>query len=200
MRLCLFGVGLVLSASACLAQDSDRSIDWALIRRADVQKELELVDDQSDFVNDNLQRLQKNLVTLSEERGLYTRDEVGAKLDEHRRDRSAVQDRLSEEILLPHQLQRLTELRWQYRVLKDRIPAFDLITGLQAEQRDKMSIREQELREELLDNLWAFQRRSMREMLDVLTPEQQAEWNKKFGKEFRFSPFGDGLYPLFWLR
>lgn len=198
MRI-LFTLTFVLPCTALLAElpgDPDLREDADLVNRLDVQKELEFVDDQ-------VRAFKQNNAALT--KAFRDKEKQQASLPPAARAQAALQwlddvleekRRLRQEVLLPHQLTRLTELRWQHRAVNDPIKAFAGAVELTSSQKAKMRTKERELREELLKKMRNFHLRSQREILDVLTPEQRIQWQKAVGKEFKFQPSRPGLQIL----
>ncbi len=174
----------------------DLGDEVTLLTRADVQQEIEILEYQLDGITrGNEKALQKIRDSYNATRSLSP--EVRVQVS------SALGDELAQakllrmqELLLPHQLQRLSELRWQSHAVRNAVEAFDRAVKLTDEQKEKMRDRENELRERILLKLHEFHERQEREVLNVLTPEQRIEWQKQVGKEFKFETQVPGLQIL----
>jgi len=188
---------LAMLAAPAFAQpvppDSDLMDDGELLNRADVQQELELLEDQIQGLKNaaagylqKVKDLQRELSSLDPNVGAQR---SRALLNEYLQ----VKSRARQELLLPHQLQRLAELRWQYRAVRDPIVAFDRAVGLSDEQKEQMRTKESELRQQLLRKVQTLHDRQEREVLDVLTPAQRREWQQQTGDTFNFQPRLPGL-------
>ena len=101
-------------------------------------------------------------------------------------------------ILLPHQLERLKQIDLQTKV---RYRGASALTGgdvakalnLTDEQREKLEKRAAEVQEELQTKIKQLQADARKKMLDVLTPDQQAQLDKLMGQQFDLPEqnFGD---------
>jgi len=161
-----------------------------VLRREDVRKELELLDDQ-------VEQLQK----LAESRGERMRELFGGLRDvpqDQRREKmqeilQKAQQELETEIgkiLLPHQLKRAKQLATQLRLrggtramLGDQM-AQDL--GLTEDQKEKLRAKSDQLEEELRKKLAEFRTQAQDDLLKLLTPAQQAKWKDMVGDPFEF--------------
>ena len=158
-----------------LPGDPDLRDDSELVNRSDVQKDLELLDEQVHGLKRNLAQFKERhrqwearMASLPPDERIKGTSQLLSELLEDKR-------QLRQEILLPHQLSRLVQLRWQYRALNDPIKTFDQTLKLTDEQKAQMRGKESELGDELLKKMRSFHARSQREILDILTPEQRIE-------------------------
>jgi Spy/CpxP family protein refolding chaperone len=151
-----------------------------LLNRSDVQKELELVDEQIDQIGKippiNMREMFEQVSDLS-------RDEQRAKMGELMK---AAQDKTKnaiKEILLPHQAERLGQLviQFQMRGGAGLTSSEDLAKQLNItdEQREKLRTKARGLEQELRKKLLA-------DLLKELTPEQQAKYKELVGEPFEF--------------
>ncbi len=160
-----------------------------VLRRGDVRRELELLDDQ-------VAQLQK----LAEGRGERMREAFAGLRDvpaDQRREKTRElfqtfqQDQEAEigKILLPHQMKRARQLETQLRmqggrgILSDQV-AQDL--ALSEEQKEKLRAKAGQLQEEVRKKLAEMRAQAQEEMLQLLTPEQQAKWKDLVGEPFEF--------------
>lgn len=179
-----------------------------LLQRADVQSELELIDDQKDearaLVEKFNERRRELFSGFAEE--FRNRDAT----DEQRQQlRSKVQETmktLNEEterglsFLLPHQRQRLSQLEIQFRMrgggglgaLGSREVSEKL--NVTDEQRDAMRTKAQVLGQEFTQKLAELRREMQEKLLAELNPEQRAAFKEMVGDPFEFQdrPPGGG--------
>ena len=166
-----------------------------LANRSCVQEELELIDDQVAAINransqEAQQRMRRRMreyservkqtSILEEKRAILA--ELNAYVAQMAEDRAEVRS----EVLLPHQLRRLDELRWRQRSIVEPVRTFDDVVGLTNAQRTKMTAKAQELCHDLTGQMWGLQRSYRNEISMLLTPEQRIELNKKTGEDFIF--------------
>ena len=189
-----------------------------LLRSEEVQKEIELLDDQKaklkamgDELREEMQKQGEKLRDLSQE-------ERGAKFAELRKEYAAKVTTKLNEVLLPHQMERVKELAVQrlgLMALGD--PEVQEKLKITDEQKEKMkAVRESMMtsaremfgnRESLRDMDEDARRKRMEEMrekfgklrsevegkaLDILTSEQKGALEKMKGKKFEF-PEGAGF-------
>ena len=160
-----------------------------LMYRAEVQKELELIPDQLGAASHGNVEAKKQLRAFGRRIEGVQPDEV-AKLTA---EVLAFQQQLLEEkakarraLLLPHQERRLEELHWRSRSVVDPVRTINAVVGLDDQQRERMAAITEELCERLTGEMWEFKRSADRELTQVLTPAQRAEWSKQVGEEFKF--------------
>ena len=99
-------------------------------------------------------------------------------------------------ILLPHQLERLKQIDLQSKIRQRGARA---LTGgdvaealnLSDDQREKLEKRAAEVQEELQTKIRELQADARKKMIDVLTPDQQAQLQKDDGRPVR--PAGPGF-------
>ena len=160
-----------------------------LLGREDVQKELELVDDQ-------IQQLQ-SLRDNSDMRDAFTQlrdlpqEERMTKMRELMESAQKKSQDKIDEILLPHQNERLKQLTYQFQMRGGGgLAASDDIAkelGITDEQRDKLREKARQLELQLRKKL-------QEELIKELTPQQQAKVKDLVGEPFEFQeiPFGQG--------
>ncbi|HEX4412548.1 MAG TPA: hypothetical protein VH107_02900 [Lacipirellulaceae bacterium] len=175
-----------------------------LAMRDEVQQELQLVDEQKDKVH-----------ALSDDMRTKVREEMGsmfqglqgasdedrrAKFDEIRTKFESINKDMEKKldgVLLPHQLERLKQIDLQNKMRQRGASA---LTGgdvaealnLSDEQRDKLEKRAAEVQEELQTKIKELQADARKKMIDVLTPEQQAQLQKMMGDSFDVQDQGFG--------
>ena len=160
-----------------------------VLRRDDVRKDLELLDDQ-------VAQLQK----LAEGRRDQMRDLFSGLRDVPQEQRGekmrelfqkSQQDLEAEvgKILLPHQMKRAKQLEMQLRLrgglgrLGDQT-AQEL--GLTDEQKEKLRGKSDQLEEEIRKKIAELRTQAQNELLKMLTPAQQAKWKDMVGEPFEF--------------
>lgn len=161
-----------------------------VLRREDVRKELELLDDQ-------VAQLEK----LADSRREKMRDLFSGLRDVPQEERAAKvrelfqksqQDLEAEigKILLPHQLKRARQLAVQSRLrggvrgmLGEQV-AQDL--SLTDDQKEKLRAKSEQLEENIRKKLAELRTQAQDELLQLLTPEQQAKWKEMVGEPFDF--------------
>jgi len=167
-----------------------------LVARDEVQQELQLVDEQKDKVHGITDALQNKVReqmrdVFSQMRDLSD-DERRAKFGEIRTKMeglSADSEKQLEKVLLPHQLDRLKQIDLQTKM---KYRGSSALTGgdvakalnLTDEQREKLEKRAAEVQEELQTKIKQLQADARKKMLDVLTPDQQAQLEKLMGQQF----------------
>jgi Spy/CpxP family protein refolding chaperone len=162
-----------------------------VLRREDVQKELELLDDQVE-----------KLRQLGESQRDRMREKFAGLQDVPREDRmekarelmrKAQQDTEEEigKILLPFQMKRAKQLAFQIRMrggatramLSDPV-AEEL--GLTESQKERIRTKAEQLEEELRKKIAELRTQAQDELLKELTPPQQAQWKEMVGDPFEF--------------
>ncbi len=161
-----------------------------VLRREDVRKELELLDDQ-------VAQLEK----LAESRREKMRDLLSGLRDVPQEERAAKTRELFQKsqqdleaeigkILLPHQLKRAKQLVVQSRLrggvrgmLGDQVTQ-DL--GLTEDQKEKLRTKSEQLEEVLRKKYAELRSQAQNELLQLLTPAQQAKWKEMVGEPFEF--------------
>ena len=164
-----------------------------LLRSEAVQRELELSDEQI-----------RSIVDLEEGRERRDRDAERAARDaelekwpeELREERAnELRDARSKErtaslgeILLPHQVKRLTQIVAQASAAQRGIAGGRLADqlGITPEQREKLQEKAAELQAELNEKIAKLRSQMQKELLAELTPEQQAQYEEMMGAQFSF--------------
>lgn len=160
-----------------------------LVRREDVRKELELLEDQTqklDKLNESRGERMRQLFSGMEDTPREQRFEKMRELMQ--KEQQQTEKELSQ-ILLPHQMKRLKQLEVQTRsfgrqaLLSDRT-AEEL--GLTAEQKEKLQKKADELDEQLRKKTAELRKQNQEELVRLLTPQQQAKWKDLVGDPFEF--------------
>lgn len=165
-----------------------------LLRRDDVQKDLELSEEQIELIEEmsgergrgggiDRDALRAELEGLSDE-------ERSERLREMRDERTADAQKKIEEILLPHQVERLAQISAQFsaqggsRSLTGGSLAEKL--GITDEQKEKIREKSEELQKELNEKIAKLRQQMQEELLNELTPDQQAQYKEMMGEAFKF--------------
>ncbi|HEX3600879.1 MAG TPA: hypothetical protein VHU84_12095 [Lacipirellulaceae bacterium] len=175
-----------------------------LATREDVQQELQLVDEQKDKVR-----------TIADDMRTKVREEMGgmftqmrdlsdkdrrAKFDEIRKKFESINSDMEKKldgVLLPHQMERLKQIDLQNKIRQrgaNALTSGDVADALNLsdDQRDKLEKRAAEVQEELQTKIRELQADARKKMIDVLTPEQQAQLQKLMGDNFDLKDQGPG--------
>ncbi len=151
-----------------------------LLQRADVRKELELLDDQIE----ELKGLSGQLDMRSMFQGVrdLPREEQRAKINElMAQARKKIESKVND-ILLPHQVTRLKQLALQFAMQRPGGVASGTVAdelGITEQQREQLREKAQKLQAELQKKLQA-------ELVKELTPAQQTKLKELMGKPFTF--------------
>lgn len=170
--------------------------DSTLLRRSDVRKEIELIDDQTEAFERAKMAMRERLEEFRQTLRSKTLEEKSVANKAHLVEMMRSQQATRQEVLLPHQLRRLAQLRWQYRAIDDPVKSIHQAFDVTDDQEQRLIEIEVEMRAKWLKEMWAFYRKSQQEILQVLTPQQRAAWEKKAGDEFQFESSLRGLRVL----
>jgi Spy/CpxP family protein refolding chaperone len=167
-----------------------------LVGRDEVQQELQLVDEQKDKVRsitdevrnklrDQLRDVFTQMRDLSEEERRAKFGEIRTKIEAVNADT----EKELEKVLLPHQMERLRQIDLQTRIQARGASALtsgDVAKALNLtdEQREKLEKRAAEVQAELQTKIKQLQAEARKKMIDVLTPDQQAQLEKMMGQQF----------------
>jgi Spy/CpxP family protein refolding chaperone len=167
-----------------------------LAMRDEVQQELQLVDEQQDKVralsDDMRSKVRDEMGGMFQQLRDVSDEERRAKFDEIRKKFEAINTDMEKKldgVLLPHQLERLKQIDLQSKIRQRGASA---LTGgdvaealnLSDDQREKLEKRAAEVQEELQTKIRELQADARKKMIDVLTPEQQAQLQKMMGDQF----------------
>jgi len=176
-----------------------------LAMRDEVQQELQLVDEQKEKVRgiadgmrtkvqEEMRGMFDQLRDLSDEDRRAKFDEIRTKFESINADMEKQLDK----VLLPHQLERLKQIDLQSKIRRNGASALtggDIAAALNLtdEQREKLEKRSAEVQEELQTKIRELQADARKKMLDVLTPDQQAQLQKMMGDQFDLPDQGGGF-------
>ena len=159
-----------------------------------VQSELEMTDEQIELLKELAQGRTRpegfdREAFRAEMEGLSD-EERAAKIKEMRESRSKDQKAKLEEILLPHQMERLEQLSFQASAQGG---ARSLISGPLAEklnitdqQKEELQSQAEELQKKFNEEVAKLRAEMQEKLLESLTSEQQAEFKKLTGDAFVF--------------
>ncbi len=168
----------------------------SLVTREEIQQELQLVDEQKDklrtITEEMRDKVREEMRDIFSQMRDLSEDERRAKFGEIRTKMEALNadaEKQLEKVLLPHQLDRLKQIDLQTKL---RYRGSSALTGgdiakalnLTDEQREKLEKRAAEVQEELQAKIRELQADARKKMLDVLTPDQQAQLEKMMGQQF----------------
>ena len=176
-----------------------------LATRDEVQQELQLVDEQKDKVralNDDMRsKVRDEMGGMFQQLRDVSDEERRAKFDEIRKKFETINTDMEKKldgVLLPHQLERLKQIDLQSKIRQRGASA---LTGgdvaealnLSDDQREKLEKRAAEVQEELQTKIRELQADARKKMIDVLTPDQQAQLQKMMGDQFDLKDQGGGF-------
>jgi Spy/CpxP family protein refolding chaperone len=168
----------------------------SLAMRDEVQQELQLVDEQKDKVraisDDMRSKVRDEMGGMFQQLRDASDEERRAKFDEIRKKFETINSDMEKKldgVLLPHQLERLKQIDLQTKIRQRGASA---LTGgdvaealnLSDDERAKLEKRATEVQEELQTKIRELQADARKKMIDVLTPEQQAQLQKMMGDQF----------------
>ena len=161
--------------------------ELGLLRRSDVQKELDLIPDQV-----------KDLEKLSEDQRNSMRDLFSQLRNLSREQRTAkirgvmegIQKKV-DDILLPNQVKRLKQLALQQRLrggvsalLRDEKLTGEL--GISESEKQKIEAKAKEIEDQLRKKMAALRKQAQDQLIKSLTPQQQAKLKDMVGAPFEF--------------
>jgi hypothetical protein len=168
---------------------------FSLLGDPSVQKDLELVGDQLK----QLQELQKDFsAQMKEQIGDLSKGGIGpdrfkglGELVQKLREQQKTQ---MQELLLPHQIDRLKQVALQKQM--DRSGAAGALTssevaeqlGITDEQKERLKKREKEIKEELAKKVVQLREEARQELLQELTAKQREQLKQMTGEKFKAEP------------
>ena len=170
-----------------------------LLRRDDVRKELELVDDQIEKLEEFSNRQRESGRELFAGLRDLSREERAEKFREIFAKRAEESQKEIGKILLPHQTKRLGQLAVQYRMrsgtsrgLTSGSVAEEL--GITEEQQEDIRKKAEEVQKELNEKIAKLREEARDDILQALTPQQRAKFKQMVGEPFEFQQqrFGGG--------
>jgi len=175
-----------------------------LMQLAEVRDEIELSQDQQDElrrlreavegeIRDEMQNLFQGMRDMTDEQRQARFAEIQARFQEIAK---GVEGRL-QQVLLPHQFDRLKQIELQSRLQRDGAAALTdgelaETLGLSEAQRDEIRQRAEQVQQDLQEKIRQLRLDARNQLLDVLTSEQRAKLNAMMGEEFEVPEFGFG--------
>jgi len=177
-----------------------------LLRRDDVKKELELLDDQvkqiealSEKTRNSLRDAFSGLRDLSREERTKRFENLGETLRNRNKE---IEKEVNSKILLPHQSKRLAQIRFQRQLSRSRnTGAFTSTTvvealGISEQQLEKLKELQSQTDQELRAQIAKLREQARQKMLNELTPQQRTKYKNLIGDPFEFTEtsrrFGGG--------
>ncbi len=161
-----------------------------------VQKELELVDDQIEQLEDLQTSQRDEMREMFMEMREIPREERREAMEGLRTQMKELSDKHVnnvKEILLPHQVARWEQLKFQSKARRsggtDRLLSSDSMAeqlNITEEQKEEMKEKAKEIRESMQEKIDAIRAEALEELLSVLTPEQQEQYRELAGESFTF--------------
>lgn len=168
-----------------------------LLSNTSVQKELDLLDDQIAKIRELSEKQREGARDLFSGFRDLNEEQRNAKMEEIRTKMQARNEETKKqlgEILLPHQMKRLSEISRQQRIRGDgRSGSFsvDVVASelkLSDEQKEKLKAKAEEVQGKIRERLAKVRQEAENDILSVLTPEQRAQWKDLVGEAFDYQP------------
>ena len=159
-----------------------------LLSNAEIRSELEMLDDQYQELQDLNAEIQKRAAEQIRSLDFSDREKLISDIQAIRK--SAVDDLNG--VLLPHQLERLGQIRMQStlrrRSLVDVLTSDPLKSKLEIsdQQSSDLKTKEKEIEKELQREIAKLRKQAREKLLSTLRPTQKAEVEKMFGDAFEF--------------
>lgn len=166
--------------------DPPADLQLKLLKRNDVMEELGVLEDQ---VNEVL-RLPEN-DQEAEQAILQNRDDANPReaikaVQAVRLNMAVKKMEKIQSILLPHQLRRLKELAWQYKLMYGTECLSDMGLKVSDETEKKIQQIAESRKGELVKYIKKFEEETQRMLLDELSDEDRQKLEKTLGKKFKF--------------
>lgn len=194
----------IVAAGPLFGQDQSAFDKYSVnsLFNKNVQRELELVEDQSNEISQSLKRLTEFRDGLSAKLQQLRDDGAGQEeLEDYRakliEELNVEKKRIGDEmfrILLPHQATRLREISAQLanrEAMKKSKTSTGLLTeemveylGIESDQAQRIKERSEEIRQELTKKIKKLTDKAVEELLQELTPEQREKYQQLMGQRF----------------
>ena len=195
---------LALLAEPSVAQEQSSFAKYAVnsLFNKEVQKELELVEDQKTEIAKQLKRLTSFRDQLSEQLGGLKADGASEQqltvrreemLKELEVEKGKVQRQVFK-VLLPHQAARLKEISAQFAIreaMKQKSVPTGLLTpsmleylDIQSDQAKRIKERSTEIRQQLTEKIKKLNEAAIKELMQELKHEQREKYKKLMGQRF----------------
>jgi len=175
-----------------------------LAQQRDVQREIELSDDQRDEIQtlggvlrdeirSEMQDLFQNMRDMSDEERAAARDQIAARMAEIQKD---VEGRVGQ-VLMPHQLDRLKQIDIQARIQRNGAAALSdgelaEALGISDAQKEQLQERAEQVQQDLQEKINQLRIDARNQLLEVLTTEQRAKLEAMMGAQFELRDAGPG--------
>jgi len=180
---------VLLSVAGEGEKEPTAATERLIVRRPDVQKHLEIVEDQaSEMERIGLDSpLRREMMEVATDKSIPLKERMEKTRELHDRLQNE-RARAVRETLLPHQIERLEELAWQYMIIRDPLDTVSkAVPDLSHEQKNRMAIRAMELDRELRDIIRRHKEKARDELLKELNLPQERRWRSLRGEPFDFS-------------
>lgn len=174
---------------------------FSMLNDTQVQKELELMEDQQKQLLNLQQTFAQQISELVRDRKKQSTKEDGQALKTAIREAREEQRKQMEGILLPHQLDRLKQVALQMKMksrgdmqmLTDQELAQKL--EISEEQKERLKQRAAEIKAEMEDEIAQLKKKARQKLLRELTAEQRKQLEEMLGNEFDYQTI-DPRQPL----
>lgn len=162
-----------------------------LLLREDVQRELELLPSQVAELREAVEGMRGELRDLFAQVQDVPREQRAQRLRELGEDLRADVDSRVDQVLLPHQSRRLQQLANQMRMRGGATrgmlnPTVAEELGLSEADQERLRARAEQVEARLRQQMADLRRQAQEELLQTLTPQQQAKWREMVGEPFEF--------------
>lgn len=161
--------------------------DIMLLNDENVQKDLEILDDQKEKLASLRDKIGEEMRSLFQGGG-DARDKIREKMEDFQKEMN--------DILLPHQRDRLKQIGVQSRLrFGSTSTAIGDALELSDDDKKKLADKDKELTVEMNKEIAKIREKYRDKLLDVLGPEQKAKWKQLVGNPIEFAPtpqFGQG--------
>jgi Spy/CpxP family protein refolding chaperone len=163
-----------------------------LLQTNEVQKEIELMDDQRQELDAIAEEMRGELRGMFQGMGELSPEERRARFDEIRSRAAELQTKAEgkvQQVLLPHQFDRLKQIDLQTRIQRGGAAALSEgemaeKLGLTEAQQEQLRERSAEVQQELQEKIRQLRLEARGKLMDVLSPEQRAKLETMLGEDF----------------
>jgi Spy/CpxP family protein refolding chaperone len=162
-----------------------------LLGDENVQKDLEIVDSQKEKLDALRDRVRDEMRALFQGGGGGDREAMREKMQE----KMTELQKEADQILLPHQRERLKQISIQSRLrFGNTSDAVGNALQLTDEQKEALRTKERQVNAEMQKEITKIRDKYRDQLLEVLTPEQRAKWKELVGTPIEFGQpqFGGG--------
>jgi Spy/CpxP family protein refolding chaperone len=163
-----------------------------LLRSAEVQDEIELVDEQKEELQAVGEEIRDQMRSMFEGMRDLGPDERRERFENMREEMQEVRDTVEgriKEVLMPEQFERLEQITMQQQIRRSGLSgalqgSVAESLGITDEQREKMVTRAQELQAEMQAKIAQIRQEAQDELKQMLTPEQRSKLEELIGDDF----------------